>query len=86
MKEYISAAGNTEVPAYLVLKAKGYQITVTSIKGSQEQTWSAENDRVCLRAEGPIELLGMVSMYEKRGSSWRASDEEIDDFVKRFCS
>jgi len=86
VKEKISAAGNTEVPAYLVLKAKGYQITVTSIKGSHEQTWSAENDNVCLSAEGPIELLGMVSMYEKRGADWRASDEEIDDFVKQFCS
>jgi hypothetical protein len=86
VKEYIATAGNTEVPAYLVLKAKGYQITVTPIEGSHEQTWSAENDTVCLSAAGPIELLGMVSMYESRGADWRAPDEAIDDFVKRFCS
>jgi hypothetical protein len=86
MKENISAAGNNEVPAYLVLRDKGYQITVTKVKEGPEQIWSAENDLVRLHAEGPIELLGMVAMYESRGTNWRAPDDEIDDFVKKFCS
>jgi len=86
VKETIASAGNTDTPAYLVLMEKGYKITVTPIEGSREETWTAESDNVCLMANGPVELLGLASMYEQRGSAWKASDEEIDDFVKRFCT
>lgn len=78
----IAAAGDVEVPAYLVLRARGYDIFIS--KRGQEETWHAEKDGNRFSAEGPIELLGVVSVFEVRGGNWRATDREIDDFLQRY--
>ena len=76
----ISAAGNTEVPAYLVLIAKGYEI----IYRHPDDAWVAQKGEEVFAASGPLELLGLVAMVEGRGSNWRATDEEIDAFLKKY--
>lgn len=81
-KTHISAAGNTEVPSYLVLTNKGY--SVSKLEQKNTEIWIAENDSVKIKAESPIELLGLVSMVEYRGKDWKASDAEIDTFLKKF--
>jgi hypothetical protein len=76
----ITAAGNTEVPAYLVLIAKGYEIT----HYDPDDAWLAQKDGDAFSASGPLELLGLVAMAEARGSNWRATDEEIRAFLKKY--
>lgn len=76
----IGAAGNVIVPAYLALKQRGY--TVTCSEGGS--CWRAISHECEFIGEDPIVLLGLVALYETRGSAWKASDEEIEDFMKQF--
>ncbi len=80
----ISAAGNTEVPAYLALVELGFEIT-TSSHGNEVESWIARNGETELIGDGPFELLALVKLIECRGKNWKASDEEIDDFVGKYC-
>ena len=80
----LSAAGNTEVPAYLALKELGFAISVSGISGG-EQLWSAQREDLVLNGAGPLELLALVKLVECRGESWHASDNEIEDFVNKYC-
>jgi hypothetical protein len=73
----ITATGNTEVPAYLVLIAKGYQVSPT---GGQSVLWLAQKDQNSFSADGMLELLGLVALAESRGLNWRVT-EEIDAFL-----
>ena len=75
----IAAAGNVEVPAYLVLIEKGFEV-----EWRGDQSWTASKGDTKFEGEGPIELLGVVCMYENRGESWQASDKDIDDFLQKF--
>ena len=76
----LSAAGNTEVPAYLVLSQKGY---VVSCSKQTSESWYAQKDHLRFQADSLIEVLGLVCMYESRGINWAATDREIDDFLTK---
>lgn len=81
----LCAAGNTEVPAYLVLRQKGY--TVGCDQGeSESQSWYVERDALHFQADSLIEVLGLVCMYESRGINWAATDPEIEDFLTKYCA
>jgi hypothetical protein len=75
---HIAAAANVEVPAYLTLKQKGFSVSC------QESVWSAAKGELAFTGNGPIELLGLVAVFETRGASWKASDEEIEAFLEAF--
>ena len=75
----LCAAANVEVPAYLVLRQKAYTVTAPGNDG-----WYAEKGSLRFQAESLIELLGLVSMYEERGTNWAAADQEIDDFLAKY--
>ena len=78
----VHAAGNVEVPAYLSLVAKGYAVTCE--RRSEADYWLAEGPLGRFGADSPIELLGVVAVAETRGQSWKASDQEIEDFLTKF--
>ncbi len=80
----ISAAGNTEVPAYLVLLELGYEISVKDL-ADRTQFWTATKGNTQVSGEGPLELLGLVKLVECRGEDWKANDNEIEDFVSKYC-
>ena len=75
----IIAAGNVEVPAYLVLVEKGYEV-----RWDGNERWTASKGDFVFGGEGPIEVLGIVCMYENRGEDWKASDQAIDAFLDKF--
>ena len=79
----IASAGNTIVPAYLALLAKGYWVTRLGVR-EREETWQALKGSEEFIAEDPVSLLGLVALYEVRGIGWKADDAEIDAFVARF--
>jgi len=85
MPATLAAAGNVEVPAYLVLQSKGYRVDlITDNESAHDELWAAERNGLRFVAGGPIELLGVVAVYEARGDSWRASDEAITAYLERF--
>ncbi len=72
----LSSAGNTEPPAFELLKEMGFEVS------KNEDNWTAENYNARFTAESPTELLGLVSLYQAKGERWQVSDEKIDEFVK----
>jgi hypothetical protein len=75
----ITATGNTEVPAYLVLIAKGYEVSHSIGDG-----WLAQKRDEAFRADSPLILLGLVAMVETRGANWQATDQEIKAFLQTY--
>jgi hypothetical protein len=75
----IGIAGNTQLPALLALQAKGYRIWLEIIKyddpedyGYPYQTdYQAEKLGAYFSATTPVELLGLVAMWETRGDEWK---------------
>jgi hypothetical protein len=80
--ESIAAAGNTAVPAYLTLTHLGY--SVHRIDKDGEECCIARKETLRLMAECPLELLGLCLLRSERGPRRRASDNEVDEFLKRF--
>jgi hypothetical protein len=78
----IAAAGNTAVPAYVMLIKLGYE--VDRIEQGGEELWRAKKGTLQLLAESPLGLLGLSILSSERGPNWQASDCEIDEFLKRF--
>jgi hypothetical protein len=77
---HISAAANVVVPAYLAILSKGYEIEASEGQNCLKATRGADS----FLADDPITLLGLIAMAELRGTNWRASDREIDDYLMRF--
>lgn len=75
-KRSLTAAGNLEVPCYKMLKDSGYELT------KKNGVWTAENDNWILKAESQIELLGLAHLVEKKGDGWRATDDEIEEYIE----
>ena len=73
------AAGNVEVPAYLVLVDKGYDVLFDG-----KETWTASKEGSTFSGHGPIEVLGIVAVFESQGEDWQASDQAIGEFLERF--
>ena len=77
---HLAMAGNIEVPAYLVVVAKGYAIE----RIPSSNLLRATNGEHSFVAETSVELLALVALVEARGERWPASDAEIDDYLARF--
>jgi hypothetical protein len=76
---FLCAAANVEIPAYLILSKKNYTVTTHPNDG-----WHAEKDGLRFQAKSLVELLGLIGMYEGRGTNWAATDQEIDDFLAKY--
>lgn len=71
-------AANVMTPAYLAILSKGYSVR------SESGLMLAERDGNRFTADGPVPLLGLIAITEVRGERWRATDEEIAQFVAQF--
>jgi tetratricopeptide (TPR) repeat protein len=74
--ETIAAAGNTEIPAFLILRSLGFKFTCVS--GLEYSQWTATRSDLRLVGGSMLELLGLYAMRRERGSDWKAPDEEIE--------
>lgn len=76
----IRAAGNTLVPCLQTIAAKGYAIKHYFLGESPDDwdrpQWDAERDGCHFSATSPEELLGLITMWEVRGSDWHIKDGE----------
>jgi hypothetical protein len=83
--ENIVAAGNAEVPAFLALRAAGFDVERDFLDGDRErEIWVARNEHFQFMAGSPIELLGLCAMRGQRGEAWKANDDEINEYLRRF--
>jgi hypothetical protein len=79
---FIAMAGNTMGSAFAVLKSLGFR--VTHVKGADGQPTGmiqAENLRCVLQAEDPVLLLGLAQLVEQRGTKWKSTGMEVDEFL-----
>ena len=82
----IRIAGNTEIPALLALRAKGYRVWLEYMKVEDPKNpwhpytpdYQAEKDGAYFSATTPVELLGLVAMWETRGDDWKFKRGEPD--------
>ncbi|MDR1340092.1 MAG: hypothetical protein LBK58_08590 [Prevotellaceae bacterium] len=81
----IRIAGNTIAPCFAIIKQKGYKIEARVNKNSSGEyfyTWDAVKENHHFSAECPVELLGLISMWEIRGDNWKANDIEYREYDK----
>ena len=82
----LSWAGNTFAPCVATMKARGYEIEVSYWREGQDyqQRWSAAKDGHLFFVDTPVDVLGLIGLWETRGDDWQASDEEFDSYI-RMC-
>lgn len=91
--KYIRIAGNTEVPCYLTLLEKGYEVKIiechlTNADGTDccyEYEASKPGSEYTISATNIHQLLALVVMGETRGFShheWRANEDEIQNYFE----
>ena len=78
MHQRIVQAGNTVVPALLAVESLGFAVEVNgdiayARRGQEEYG-----------AEDPVALLGLIRLVELRSWDWAASDEQIDETMRRY--
>lgn len=81
--ESITAAGNTEIPAYLALLDRGLRVSRQQLADGREM-WIAEDAMIRYSAPSALELLGIYSLRQQRGSDWQASDQQIHDYLTTY--
>ncbi|GGI89289.1 hypothetical protein [Shewanella gelidii] len=79
----LSAASNTEIPAYELLIELGYEVAQLN-SNSADVLWLATRNGDKFKANGLIELLGIVKLAECKGENWQVSDDKIDIFLSKF--
>ena len=52
------------------------------LSGSEKDQCIAKKDGLEFIAEDTVLLLGLIAMFETRGEDWKASDAEIDKFMR----
>jgi len=78
----IATAGNTLVPALLVLEKLGFVIRIEAAEGA-EQVRATRDDETYL-ADDPVSLLGLVKLIEERSWEWQPDDGEISAAIERY--
>jgi hypothetical protein len=79
--KHIAAAGNTVVPALLVLEALGFRV---ELSGGEHSSCHASRGVESYVADDPVTVLGLVRLVELRGWDWGASDAENTAALQRF--
>ena len=71
-------------PCCIALEDLGYAVSNKIVEGVE--VWVAEKEGQKLSGSDPCEVLGLVKLIEMKGHAWQASDEQINDYTKRFYS
>jgi hypothetical protein len=71
-KVRIASAGNTSNHALEVLKSKGYSVVIYPVAGEEglNDYWATKDGRDFI-APDPVEVLGLVALWEQFGDGWR---------------
>lgn len=69
--------------AYLALLEKGYSVRRGTGIGDSALWLAVKGDNEFI-GDGLLELLGIVCMCETRGENWKATDKQIEEFLKKY--
>jgi hypothetical protein len=85
----IGDAMNTYNGALLTLKARQYQVWLEPGETEEESSyWHARRDEAEFIAFDPLRLLGLVALWEQRGSHWERKPNEgdiYDELLTQAC-
>lgn len=76
IRTHITAAGNTLPGTLAVLTSLGYAVSV-----SGDDAFRAERADCVLVADDLLALLGLATLFERRGEKWLPSDDEVTEFL-----
>lgn len=68
-------------PALLVLRAKGYGLELDA-RDDHYAYWRAKKGDSQFTATNPVELLGVVTVWEERGTEWERREGEPSVYEK----
>ena len=87
MPDRLADAGNTMIPAFLALEAKGYRVWWQRDQVSpKDETWFADGPLGRFSGDGPVSLLGLVALREIRGANWQPTDQQIEQFLAMYSA
>jgi hypothetical protein len=72
------AAGNTYNPSLITLRTKGYFLWTERL-GDERNLWCARKEARDFAGYTPIELLGVVALWEHLGEAWNQQSPDILD-------
>lgn len=75
----LTSAGNTDNPSLFLLQQKGYRLE-RIIEGDRSQFAAYKDGRGFLGSSGS-ELLGLVTLWERLGDSWREKALAMPDLL-----
>ncbi len=79
---HIGAAGNTDTAAYAVLLEQGFTMEARQRSIDEEPVYVAKRGSDSFTGGGPLEILGLIFLYQARGDNWMPADEEVDGFLE----
>jgi hypothetical protein len=85
----IRIAGNTWPRSLMAIREKGYDIRIYYAELNKEKEdyqsfYEAKKDGRYFSASNPVELLGLIAMWEVRGDNWREVTEEDWEFYDKL--
>jgi hypothetical protein len=82
MREKVSlvSAGNTSNPCLLVLRSKGYELQFEQAEDGQS-LFLARKDGCEFLGYSPVELLGLVTLWENLGVDWNQQEPDLLGFL-----
>lgn len=72
----LAAAGNTTNPSLLVLRAKGYDLSVEQ-EGDDTTVYLARKEGRTFAGYSAAELLGLVTLWEHLGTHWNQQEPDV---------
>jgi hypothetical protein len=81
--EHITNAGNVEVPAYLALQQLGFALE-QKVHTEDSEFWIATKNGLSFSGSSTLEVLGLCLMRSTRGAEWKATDEEINRYLRTY--
>jgi hypothetical protein len=75
---HIVAAGNTLAPALAELTKLGFSVFAVVASVSGESFFRAQKVDLILDASDTLELLGLATLVDRRGTDWAPSDSEVE--------
>ena len=78
----ISSAGNSDTACFGALIQKGYRVGIIKNSDGKTGLYKAERNGDVFIGHSPIEILGLIALFELRGEEWAPTDKEIDGNIR----
>ena len=77
---HLEAAGDTVIPAILLIRQMSYTFAYDKEKGY----CLASKGGNSFGADDPLMVLGLIKLFEVKGENWKVLDNDIDEVLKEI--